>query len=74
MATVVEQTASADRAPGVVERIKALTPMIRALAERIDAERTIPRELADALWDAGVFRAQLPRTLGGLELHRQRPQ
>jgi alkylation response protein AidB-like acyl-CoA dehydrogenase len=53
----------------VIARIRSLEPLIRSLEDRIDRERTIPTELAEALWDVGALRAQLPRQLGGLELH-----
>jgi indole-3-acetate monooxygenase len=56
-------------AAACVAAIRALAPLIRALAERTERDGTIPPELAEALWDAGALRAQLPKALGGLELH-----
>ena len=64
----VAEVSGAEAGPLVVERVHALEPMIRGMEQRIETEGTIPMELADALWDAGVLRAQLPAELGGLEL------
>lgn len=41
---------------------------VAAAADRIDAERQMPPELAADLADAGFFRLLLPRALGGAEL------
>ena len=51
-----------------IERARALVPQISALADRIDAERELPSELAGALIDAGIFRLLVPRSLGGEEM------
>ena len=51
-----------------LERVRALVPQISALADRIDAERELPPELAGALIDAGIFRLLVPRSLGGEEM------
>ena len=51
-----------------LERARSLVPRISALADRIDAERKLPRELSDALIDAGIFRLLVPRSLGGEEM------
>ena len=51
-----------------LERARALVPQISALADRIDAERELPPELAGALIDAGIFRLLVPRSLGGEEM------
>jgi indole-3-acetate monooxygenase len=65
----VSQRALEAEAAACVAAIRALAPLIHSLEERIETERTIPPELADALWDAGALRSQLPKALGGLELH-----
>ena len=41
---------------------------VAAAADRIDAERQLPADLAADLADAGFFRLLLPRELGGAEL------
>lgn len=51
-----------------VEAAQALLPLIEANADRIERDRALPRELVDALIDAGIFRLLLPRSLGGIEL------
>jgi hypothetical protein len=51
----------------VIEDIaRALEPLIREHAAAIEEGR-VPPPLVDALYDAGVFKAMLPRELGGLE-------
>ena len=46
---------------------RALEPLIREHAEALDEGR-IPQPLVEALYDTGVFRAMLPREVGGLEV------
>ncbi|MCD2188949.1 acyl-CoA dehydrogenase family protein [Actinomycetospora soli] len=48
-------------------RVDDLLPQIRARAAEAERERTVPADLAAALEDAGVFRLQRVRALGGLE-------
>jgi alkylation response protein AidB-like acyl-CoA dehydrogenase len=45
---------------------RSLEPLIREHAQALE-ERRIPQALVEALYDAGVFRAMLPREVGGLE-------
>jgi alkylation response protein AidB-like acyl-CoA dehydrogenase len=52
----------------VLERARALGPMIATFAAHVEAERRLPVPLADALHEAGFFRMLLPRSLGGAEL------
>jgi alkylation response protein AidB-like acyl-CoA dehydrogenase len=51
----------------VIDVVRALTPDIRAQADRIERERRLPLELVHALARAGVFRLCVPRGLGGEE-------
>ncbi len=46
---------------------RCLEPLIRAQAEALEEGR-IPPPLVEALYDAGVFKAMLPREVGGLEV------
>jgi alkylation response protein AidB-like acyl-CoA dehydrogenase len=46
----------------------ALGPDIQAVADRIDNERALPREVVVKLLDAGLFTMLLPATFGGAEL------
>jgi indole-3-acetate monooxygenase len=48
---------------------RRLGPRAAALAERIEQERTLPRELVEELLDAGLLSLCLPRALGGGEAH-----
>jgi alkylation response protein AidB-like acyl-CoA dehydrogenase len=50
----------------LIDIARSLEPLIRAHAQALD-EGHIPPELAAALYDAGVFKAMLPREFGGLE-------
>jgi indole-3-acetate monooxygenase len=50
-----------------VAAARALAPSIEAAADRIEQERRLPQELADELFDAGMFSMLLPASLGGLE-------
>jgi indole-3-acetate monooxygenase len=50
----------------LIDIAHSLEPLIREHAEALE-ERRIPPPLVEALYDAGVFRAMLPREVGGLE-------
>ena len=56
------------REDGMLETARALAPTIATFGDRVEAERRLPKPLADALHDAGLFRMLLPRSLGGAEL------
>lgn len=47
---------------------KALAPAIAAAVPRIDTARELPKDVVDALHDAGLYRMLLPHSLGGREL------
>lgn len=50
-----------------VARARAVAPAIEAAAPRIEASRELPADLLEALHGARIFRALLPRALGGDE-------
>ncbi|MGH3245254.1 MAG: acyl-CoA dehydrogenase family protein [Trebonia sp.] len=52
----------------LIEIARSLEPLIRAHAEALDEEGRIPPPLVEAFFDAGIFRAMLPREVGGLEV------
>jgi indole-3-acetate monooxygenase len=54
-----------DRAGIYFDRIQKLAPIIREHADRAEREAQMPREVADAFHDAGMFRILLPRAMGG---------
>jgi len=51
-----------------LDAARRLAPEIRACADRIEAERELPRPLFEQLADAGFFHLALPRSLGCPEL------
>jgi alkylation response protein AidB-like acyl-CoA dehydrogenase len=51
----------------LVERARALQPLVRSFAERADAERRLPIELVRELASAGLFRIAAARSCGGIE-------
>src|SRR5690625_3347897 len=51
----------------LLERVTPLFDMVRAAEETIEKERRMPQEITDALYECGMYRAFLPRELGGLE-------
>lgn len=51
----------------VVERIKALQPLLREHAAEGEAQRRVPDVVVDALRDAGAFRVSIPKRFGGFE-------
>src|ERR1700724_3099411 len=53
---------------GILEKVLALEPRIRAEAPAIEAERRLPAALAGSLREAGVFRMGGPRAYDGPEI------
>ncbi len=53
----------------MIDAVRPLLPRIRAAADEIEAGRRVPLPIVHALADAGVFRACIPRALGGVEAH-----
>jgi indole-3-acetate monooxygenase len=51
----------------LVERARALEPIIREHAETTERERRLARPVMQAMREAGLFRMFTPRALGGLE-------
>ena len=50
------------------DKVQKLAPTIREHADRAEREAQMPREVAEAFHQAGLFRILLPRSLGGGEL------
>jgi alkylation response protein AidB-like acyl-CoA dehydrogenase len=59
-------SASVDALLKDVERIR---PVLEDCSARAEAERALPDSAFDAMLDAGLFRALVPREFGGFELH-----
>ena len=51
-----------------VERARRLAPRIEACADQIEQERRLAPPVLDALFEAGMFRLLLPRSLDGGEV------
>ena len=71
MSSEVEATDPRDETPSAqacLERARALRPVLISAADRIEAERELPRDVLEAMFDAELFRLTLPRFLGGAEL------
>ncbi|WP_030930717.1 flavin-dependent monooxygenase [Streptomyces sp. NRRL S-646] len=52
---------------GIVERARAIAPLIREHALRTEQERSVPSEVVAALTDAGIYRMNVPRRYGGYQ-------
>jgi indole-3-acetate monooxygenase len=63
-----EIAASEPRQSTVLDNVRALLPEIKARVEEIEHARAVPRDLAEQLRAAGVFRRYVPRSHGGDEL------
>jgi alkylation response protein AidB-like acyl-CoA dehydrogenase len=62
------EPAATQQPPTVLENVRALLPEIKARAEEIEQARAVPRDLAEKLRAAGVFRRYVPRSHGGDEM------
>ncbi len=51
-----------------VERARKLAPQIESWADQAEQERRLPEPLVAALFEAGLFRLLLPRSLNGAEI------
>ena len=63
-----EIAASEPQQTTVLDNVRALLPEISARAEEIEQARAVPRDLAEKLRSAGVFRRYVPRSHGGDEM------
>ncbi len=59
---------TANDTQSLFEAVRKLLPMIRSSAERIEADRELPRPLFEALADAGLFKLLIPHNVGGPEI------
>ena len=57
-----------ERAQLYFEKAQKLAPIIREYADRAEREAQMPREVADAFHEAGLFRILVPREMNGGEL------
>ena len=51
----------------LLARARALRPLLREAAPRIETARALPADVLDALHGAGLFRLTVPQALGGAE-------
>ena len=54
--------------PSVLEAARRLAPLVRENADKIDADRELPKPVFHALADAGFYLMCVPRAVGGLEI------
>src|SRR5262245_36223919 len=59
---------SPDRGAELIERARALAPLIAGAADQIEQDRAIPEPVLAALHDARLFRMLLPRAFDGEEV------
>ncbi|HUY27510.1 MAG TPA: acyl-CoA dehydrogenase family protein [Candidatus Binataceae bacterium] len=57
-----------ERARPYFEKVRKLAPLIREYADRAEREAQMPRAVADAFHEAGLFRILVPGNMGGGEL------
>lgn len=57
-----------DEADDPIARARALVPLLRSAAARIDAACELPADVLDAMHEARMFRLLIPRAYGGAEL------
>lgn len=53
----------------LVERARALVPMLRERADQVEQDRKVPKDTIRAFIDAGFFKILQPRAWGGWEMH-----
>ena len=63
-----EIAAAEPRQTSVLDNVRALLPEITVRAQEIEQARAVPRDLAEKLRIAGVFRRYVPRSHGGDEM------
>src|ERR1700749_1333054 len=63
----MNKPAAASIASGLVERAKALAPLIAAEADEIEQTRRLTPTLVSALIENGLYRSLLPKSVGGFE-------
>ncbi|HYC45073.1 MAG TPA: acyl-CoA dehydrogenase family protein [Burkholderiales bacterium] len=60
--------APAATTPSLLEAARRLAPLVRENADKIDADRELPKPVFHALADAGFYLMAVPRAVGGLEV------
>ena len=63
-----EAGADIPSAAELIERARALAPLLAQNVERCEAERRVPDENIDRIKDAGLYKVLQPRKFGGYEL------
>src|SRR5215510_8743904 len=62
-------SAKAERQAVLIERARALAPLIRSQADASERARQLAGPVVDAFHDAGLFRMLLPERFGGAGLN-----
>ncbi len=55
-------------ADAALQRARSIIPLLRSAAAEIDEKCELPPYILDAMFDAGLFKLALPKSLGGAEL------
>ncbi len=63
----MSETSAAAGSHDLVERARALAPLIREHADEAERDRRLPKAVVDAMAAEGLFRLAAPRAVGGLE-------
>ncbi len=53
---------------GVLERARALRPLVESVRDEMEAQRRMPQPLVQAMCDARLFHLLAPKSVGGLEV------
>lgn len=67
--TAGPEAAAESERPRLAEIARGLEPLIRAAEREMEDTRDVPETITDALYESGIYRAWLPKELGGLEVH-----
>ena len=68
-ASLSQETDASTLRPRLKDSIRLSESLIRQAEEIMENERRMPDEIIDAFYEIGMFRAFMPKSVGGLEAH-----